>query len=195
MPALRELKISARIWNEDQYEILAGGMDPTFSETGPPRTVLRTLTSILSQTLPSESLFGEHDGGSSSGPNLGPSHGQLEILILTLIVDDFKVTSAKFRLLGWGGFARVLRALSEVGKTSLELKQEARRRLRGILEWETGWEPTRPKKRLAPRPGTTAVEVLILIPSPILSLDTMGDFLAVELGWLSKGVRLRAHFT
>ena len=90
MPALRVLSLDSCIWNKSQC--IAVHSKPSTGQLLP-QTALRTLSSIVSQTLPPEILDDsdkKHDGSSSSSSNSRrPPHRQLESLTLKLGLDEF----------------------------------------------------------------------------------------------------------
>jgi len=157
MPALRTLNLDSYIWNERQY-LAVSGTHPTPSVGQLPQTALRTLSSVVSQILPSGIRDGAPDGSSSSNSH----RRQLENLELWLTVVDFEeMSSSGWENIGWDEFIKVMEALAGVGRMSLELEREALEMdPRPLEEWETMLDTTR---SFVPRPGATSVMVFLSV--------------------------------
>jgi hypothetical protein len=163
------------------------------------RTALRTLTSIVSQTLPPNIRDdGDDDRGSSSSSY--SLHTQLEALTLHLIIHDYVgKPSSRLKNMGWEEFARVVGELAAVGRMSSESEQEAMQvDLRSTM-WETmlGVVYPRPmweKVMGIVRSAVGATSVIVIVSLHDGSDDLMEGLLEEKLGWLrEKGVGLGIH--
>ena len=148
-----------------------------------PQTALRTLSSVVSQTLLPETRIGEPDGSSSSNF----PHRQLETLELLLTIDDFedRYLFSWLEHIGWEEFIRVLEALAGVGRMSLELEREAMKT-----------DPSLPMslRSFVSRPGATSVSVIFSTPGE--TDDCVADLLREKIHRLQdKGIGLRIDFS
>jgi len=183
MPVLRDLHLSSWIW---------------YASTAPlPRTALRNLTSIISQTLPPNTRDeGEHDRGSTSRSY--PPHTQLEALTLQLIMHDYVGRSSS--QLGWEEFARIVGELATVERMTLQSEQETMEvDLRSMMGWETMLGEVFPRpmwERVMEivRGAIGATSVIVTVSLQNGSDDLVEGLLEEKLGWLrEKGVGLAIH--
>ncbi|KIM36668.1 hypothetical protein M413DRAFT_449017 [Hebeloma cylindrosporum] len=152
MPALRILDLHCCIWSRRQCQAVSVSGTLSAPSAGRlPETALRTLSSIISQTLPLETCAGERD-------SIAPRQ-RLDRLELTLLMDDFEEdTTPEFESIGWEEFITITGALAGVGR--LESEQEAMERDSRSLEEREGLV----EKGFVRRPGATSVTVTTIIP-------------------------------
>ena len=197
MPVLRELYLSSWIWYAGQS---TGIPDIHTITPSTPRTALRTLTSIISQTLPPNTRNdGEHNRGSTSSSY--PPHTQLEALTIQLIVHDYVgMSSSRPENTGWEEFARVVEELAALERVSLESERETMEvDLRSMMGWETMLGEVYPRPmwervtRIV-RGAIGATSVIVAVSLLDGSDDLVEGLVEEKLGWLrEKGVGLGIH--